>query len=881
LSVTVGSNLGLYEITALMGKGGMGEVYRARDKKLKRDVAIKILPDEFSRDAGRVSRFQREAEVLASLNHPNIAAIYDIQESEGSCFLVLELVEGETLAKRIARGPIPIDEALLIAKQICEAVEAAHEKGIIHRDLKPANVKVLPDGKVKVLDFGLAKAIEPQTDGSDLSNSPTLLSAGQTQANVLLGTLPYMAPEQLRGRAADNQSDIWAFGCVLYEMLTGRQPFRGETFTDLSAEIVRIEPDWNALPAGTPATVRSVVKHCLQKDCRRRFHAIVDVLIGLEEEQKVAVVAAVPKGRQRLAWGIAGIFALFSISVLIAGIYFYPKTAPPHGSRFLIEIPLDANIGPSLVAPYPSVSPDGRYVAFVADSGTGARLWLRPVDSLSAQPLPGTELLTGFGVGYAYYFWSPDSRFIGFFANGKLKKIAAAGGPPQSLCDVGSGETLSGTWNQNDVILFQQQGSLHRVGAVGGVSMPVRKPDKAKNEVSYRWPSFLPDGQHFVYLAVNSEQGRSEVRVGALDSSDDRPLFNANSRVLYAEPGYLLFVRDGTLMAQPFDARRLSLSGDIFPVAEQVRYLPFNGNAAFSVSTSGTLVFQKGNAVETDFTWFDRSGRKLGSIPQGPFAQANLSPDQNRIAVERRDSGQSDIWLIDLLRGTNSRFTFDPGNDVYPVFSPDGKQIAFISNRSGKNDLYIKAASGLGAEERIQEGMDGVSDWSPDGKFLLPAKSVGGNWDIWVLPLAGDRKPYPLLNQKFTEYRGKFSPDGHWLLYTSDETGRNEIYVQAFPPSGGKWQVSVNGGESAYWRHDGKEIAFVTSDRKIMAADVKLGTTFEAGVPHELFQFPGTRVSNRIVMTSDAQRFLLPLVAQSGDRPAITVVLNWAADVKK
>ena len=764
----------------------MGEVYRAHDSKLKRDVAIKILPEEFSRDHDRVSRFQREAEVLASPNHTNIAGIYDLQEASGSRFLVLELVEGETLADRIARGPVPVDEALAIAKQVAEALEAAHEKGIVHRDLKPANVKILPDGKVKVLDFGLAKAIEPQTSGSGLSNSPTLLSSGQTQANVLLGTLPYMSPEQLRGRAADERSDIWAFGCVLYEMLTGRQPFRVETVTDLSAEIVRIEPDWNALPAGTPAAVRSVVKLCLEKDRRQRFHAIGDVRIRLEEEQKtpIATTAPVPKSRERLPWATAAIFALFAIGVLIAAIYFYPRPAPLHASRFLIEIPPDANIGAATVAPYPTVSPDGRYVAFIADSGGGFRLWLRPVDSLNAQQLPGTEVQIGGGNSISYYFWSPDSRFIGFFANGKLKKIAPAGGPPQSLCDV-SGETLSGTWNQNDIILLEHQGSLHRVGAAGGVSTPVRKPDKSKNEVSYKWPSFLPDGQHFVYLAMNSEQGRSEVRVGALDSTDDRPLFAANSRVLYAGPGYLLFVRDGTLMAQPFDARRLSLSGDIFPAAEQVKYLPANGNAAFSVSTNGTLIFQKGNAAETNLTWFDRSGKKLGSIPPGPFQQATLSPDQNRIVVERRDSGSSDIWLIDLLRGTNSRCTFDPANDIFPVFSPDGKQIAFVSSRSGKNDLYIKAASGLGAEERIQEGMGGVSDWSPDGKFLLPAKSLAGNWDIWVLPMTGDRKPYPLLNQKFFEYRGKFSPDGHWILYTSNETGRNEIYVQAFPPSGG------------------------------------------------------------------------------------------------
>jgi dipeptidyl aminopeptidase/acylaminoacyl peptidase len=382
-----------------------------------------------------------------------------------------------------------------------------------------------------------------------------------------------------------------------------------------------------------------------------------------------------------------------------------------------------------------------------------------------------------------------------------------------------------------------------------------------------------------VYIAVKA--GHPEVRIGALDSAEDKALFNASdSRVLYAEPGYLLFVRAGTLMAQPFDARRLALSGDVFPVAEQIRYNPANWNAAFSVSTNGTLVFARGSASDTDLVWFDRSGKKLETIASGPFQTPALSPDQTRLAVQRTDSGQ-DIWLIDLLRGTNSRFTFDPAVDQFPIFSPDGKQLAFISARSGKNDLYVKAASGLGAEERVAEGMDGLFDWSPDGKFLLPGKTLGGNWDIWALPLTGDRKPYPLLNQKYLEYRGKFSPDGHWLLYTSNETGREEIYVQAFPPSGGKWQVSVNGGASGYWRRDGKEIIFTTTERKIMAVDVKLGATFEAGVPHELFQFSGNRVANRIVVSADAQRFLLPMAAQSGDRPAITVVENWTADVKR
>jgi Tol biopolymer transport system component len=564
--------------------------------------------------------------------------------------------------------------------------------------------------------------------------------------------------------------------------------------------------------------------------------------------------------------------------VAIVAIYLSPNVTPAQTSRFLIEMNEGINVGASPVAPYPSISPDGRYFVFTADAGRGPRLWIRPIDSVSVQELTTENPVTGAASGF-YPFWSADSRFVAYFAGGKLKKVSVGGGPPQTITDA-TGDAQSGTWNQSDIILFHHEGAIHRVSAAGGVSSPVRTPDKATNEIAYRWPDFLPDGNHFVYVAVNSDAGRTEVRLGSLDSPTDTPLFAANSRVLYSEPGYILFVRDGTLMAQPFDTGRLSISGDAFPIAERVgTFLP-TGKAAFSVSTTGTLVFRTSSASDTELTWFDRSGKRSGSISPGPFQTAILSPDQNRIAVERRDGGSSDIWLIDLVRGTNSRFTFDPADDLYPVFSPDGDQVVFVSGRSGKNDLYVKPASGVGAEERILEGMDGVSDWSPDGKFLLPAKVAGGNWDIWAFPMTGDRKAYPLINSKFLEYRAKFSPDGRWLLYTSNETGRNEIYVQAFPPSGGKWQISVQGGESGYWRRDGKEIVFVTADRKIMAADVTLGTTFEAGVPRELFQFAGTRIANRIIMTADAQRFLLPLAAVSGERPAITTVLNWAASIK-
>lgn len=877
MALAVGTRLEHYEIVSAIGAGGMGEVYRAHDTKLGRDVAVKLLPEVFAADPDRLLRFQREAHLLASLNHPNIAQIFGVVESDRTRCIVMELVEGETLQVRLQQGPLPLSEALVIAKQVAEALEAAHDRGIVHRDLKPANIMLTVEGGVKVLDLGLAKTIDSQAGDADLSNSPTILSA-HTQPNVLMGTAAYMSPEQVRGRGGDARSDIWAFGCVLYQMLTGEPAFTGETLTDLISGIIRIEPDWSALPANTPPGLQSVVRRCLEKDRRRRFHAIGDVRIALEEAQHVpaAIPVAHLKTRERISWGIAAM-VLAAIGVLLGATYFIPRPVELLASRFLMEFPPEAPLGGAAADPFPSVSPDGRYVAFRSATGivvAGARLWLRPVGSLNAQPIAGTEGIGGFP------FWSADSRYMGFFAGGKLKKVAVAGGPPQILCDATG---LAGTWNQDDIILFEHQGTLHRVAAAGGVSTAVKMPDKSKNEGGYRSPSFLPDGRHFAYVALSSEQGRTEVRAGALDSSDDKSLFASNSRVLYASPGYLLFVRDGTLMAQPFDASSLSLSGDVFPIAERIASNPVNGFAAFGVSNNGTLVYRvTSGSTLTELTWFDRAGKKLDVVKSpGNFVGPNLSPDQKRIAVQTTNS--PDIWLIDLLRGTNSRFTFDAADDIRPVFSGDGKQILFVSNRSGTGDLYVKSADGVGAEQLVLKKADGVSDWSADGKLVLYAiiPPNSGGFDVWALPMTGDRKPFAVLNSQFSEVRAKFSPDSRWMAYTSGESGRNEIYVQPFPPSGGKWQVSVDGGEYPYWRGDGRELIFGTVDGKIMSADVKLGATFEAGVPRQLFQLPGRQAGERFAITADAQRFLVPLIPQGIDRPALTTVLNWTADIKK
>jgi eukaryotic-like serine/threonine-protein kinase len=882
MSLAAGTKLDHYEILSALGAGGMGEVYRARDTKLGRDIAFKVLPDVFSADADRLVRFQREAQLLASLNHPNIAQIYGIVESAGTRAIVMELVEGETLQFRLKRGPLPLDEALSIARQIAEALEAAHDRGIIHRDLKPGNIMTDADGKVKVLDFGLAKAMEPSSADVNMSHSPTMISAAQTQGNVLIGTAPYMSPEQARGHAAGERSDIWAFGCVLYEMLTGQQAFTGDTLTDLIAGIVRIDPDWNAFPASVPQGIRSLVKRCLEKDRRRRYHAIGDVRIDLEQISSSSTVAPERKSRERMAWAVAAFLGLATATTLIAAFYLRPKPERGMASRFTVELADEANpIAGAPASPFPAISPDGRQIVYVAQSGGEARLWLRPIGSLVSQAIPGTD---GVGLG-SFPFWSPDSRFIGFFAGGKLKKVAAAGGPPQVLCDV-SGGTL-GTWNKDDVILFSASNSIYRVAASGGLSTAIKSPNKSVAGVAM--PYFLPDGRHFLYLAAgsNTENRKVEVQVGSLDSNDEKPLFPVFSRVLYADPGYLLFVKDGTLMAQPFNARNLTVIGDMFPIAEKIGYNPVNGHAAIGVSEDGTLIYRTTNVtVATELTWFDRSGKKTGTVPvTGIFQRPYLSPDEKHLVVEKKDGNTSDIWLIDLARGTNSRFTFDPADDTYPAFSPDGSQVVFTSNRGGKFGLYVKSASGVGNEELIRSEATSdmaVTDWSRDGKTLTYGfTALNANYDSWILPLTGDRKPYPLLTEKFNDFRVRFSPDGKWILYASNETGRTEIYVQTFPPSGGKWQVSVAGGNYGYWKSDGREIIFDAPNGKMMAVDVKLGKTFEAGVPHVLFDIPGTISGGRFVVSSDAQRFLLPFVPQSNERPTITAVLNWTADIKK
>jgi eukaryotic-like serine/threonine-protein kinase len=910
MTLSPGTRLGHYEVMSAIGAGGMGEVYRARDTKLDRFVAIKILPQIFSADPERIARFEREAKTLAALNHPNIASIHGTQESaSGVHALVMEMVEGPTLADRIARGSIPLGEALAIALQIATALNSAHQAGIIHRDIKPANIKVRDDGTVKMLDFGLAKLVEASPEAShvpaNLSHSPTITSpANMTVAGVVLGTAAYMSPEQSKGQAVDKRTDIWAFGCVLYEMLTARRAFEGRDVHDVLASVLKTEPDWGALPSRTPPALRSLLRGCLDKDASVRIGDTSTLLFLIRDASAVAATSVAPASRKisRLAWlrlaaTAAGIALVLALAAWFGARYLAPEAPAPTTSRFLVDVPPASLITWSLSVPFPSVSPDGRYLLYWMASAPPSnvpQLWLRPISAVTSQPLPGTE------GALAYSFWSPDSRFIGFFTgDGWLKKIATSGGPATTISEAGQ---RGGTWNQDDVILFQHQGTLRRVSAAGGASTVIRMPDQTRGDVALGWPAFLPDGRHFLYVAGSGEAGRSEVRVGALDqdAGADRALMTGSSRVLYAPPNQLLFVNQGTLMAQPFDPRALSLDGAAVSVAESVAYDTASvnlssmwGAAAFGVSTTGTLVYRNSTTSlqAGELTWFDRAGKQLEATKltgQRPL----LSFDDDRVIFERPSAAGTDLWTLDVRRGTTSRFTFDPANDQYSAFSRDNQQVVFASFRDGGWGVYAKPATGVGAEQLLLRVPDatnlGVADWSPDGQFLLynVLSSKTKTWDVWMLPLTGDRKPQPVLAEPYTEFRSRLSPDGRWMLYTSNETGRDEVYVQPFPPSGGKWQLSVDGGSFGYWRRDGREIVFHGGlDGRVMALDVRLDKTFEAGIPRVLFELPSNFSAlpignSRLTMTGDAQRFLLAIAQPRADYANLQVVLNWQEELK-
>jgi eukaryotic-like serine/threonine-protein kinase len=784
----LGEQIGSYQVLSVLGRGGMGVVYRALDTRLGRDVAIKVLPAALSTDADRLRRFEQEARATGQLNHPNILTIYDVGTHQKSPYIVCERLEGETLRERLNGKALPVGKAMEYAGQIAQGLAAAHEKGIVHRDLKPQNVFLTRDGRLKILDFGLAKLTHPQTEGGQTAQDE---QPSGTIPGMLLGTVGYMAPEQVRGEAVDHRADLFSFGAILYEMLSGQRAFRGTSDVETMNAIVKEEPpDLAGLNPQIPTALQRILRHCLEKSPQQRYQSASDIAFDLEmladpSSSLLAPQAARLKKRERLGWATA---AVLSIAVLVLAIAYF-RRAPIEGQAvyFSISPPEDPTLG---LNEAPAISPDGRHLAFVAvDSSRGSQLYLRALDSPIAQALEGTE-------GASQPFWSPDSRFLGYFAQGKLKKIPVGGGPPQTLCDVGG---QGGSWSRNGVILFSPLYGLYRVSEDGS---PVTSVETSVNgaspeswlEKARLWTHFLPDGHHFLFGVLSPRPEIRGVYVGSLDSKGTRCLLDVVSNVVYAPPGYLLFLRHWTLVAQPFDAQRLQLTGEPFQIADQVTFSIHGGLGAFSVSNTGVLDYIRGGNMR-QLVWFDRAGKELGPVgAPDAYSLPSLSPDEKSVAVTNSNPsiGAPDIWRLDVLRGIASRFTFDSEWDVAPIWSPDGGYIVFTSWRNGTWDLYQKAVSGSDPEKLLlkSDQQKFPSHWSWDGRFIAYSSlTARGDYDVWALPLFGHRQPIPVAQTKFSEFHGYFSPNGRWLAYVSDEAGGQdlEVHVRPFPASAGAW----------------------------------------------------------------------------------------------
>jgi serine/threonine protein kinase len=870
----------------------MGEVYRARDTRLDRTVAIKILPGHLSGNEELRQRFDREARAISQLSHPHVCALYDVGHQDGIDYLVMEYLEGESLAERLVKGSLPTEQVLRFGIQIADALDKAHRLGIVHRDLKPGNVMLTKSG-VKLLDFGLAKlrAATPGSVFSSVSVLPTQADASLTAQGTILGTFQYMAPEQLEGKEADARSDIFALGALLYEMATGQKPFQAKSQASLIAAILdRTPPPISTVQPMTPPALDRVVTTCLEKDPEDRWQTAHDVMLELKWVAEGGSQAGLPapviarrRNRERLGWIVAGILAASTAALTVREVrrpsspspVVRSSVLPPEKATFSF---VGGGAGPVVI------SPDGRQLAFVAlESDEKKRLWIRALDSPSGRSLPGTE-------NAAYPFWSPDSRFVGFFGDGKLKKIAVGGGPPLTICD--APDARGGTWSREGTILFEPsfRDPLHRVSANGGKSIPVTKLDDSRSETTHRWPSFLPDGRQFLFFSGSHSTGAESeldaIFVGSLDGGKPRLLVNARSNAAYAA-GHLLFVRQKTLLAQRFDPKSLTLSGDAFPIAERVQDDPGFFNAVFSVSDQGTLAYQEtgGTTGLSELAWVDRSGKKVDVIGEpGDYFEPRISPDGRRVALGVGDPG--DIWIYDVARRVRTRLTFAGGDDFASTWSPDGTRVAFSSQRSGSGDLYAKAVSGTASDELLASSkvFKVPNSWSPDGRFIVYIAfrgAPGSKADLWLLSVA-DHKSLPLLRTPFDEVAAVFSADGRWFAYASNESGRFEVYVQPFPGPGGKWQVSTTGGHHPRWRRDGRELFYVSPDGKIMAVEIRPGSAFEAGSPQALFASKlKTAPGPPYDVSSDGQRFLLNRPVGDESAPPITLVQNWPALLKR
>ena len=884
MTLEAGAKLGRYEIRSKLGAGGMGEVYRARDEKLNRDVAIKVLPAALSENADRLHRFEQEAQTAGALNHPNILVIYDVGTNESAPYVVSELLEGETLRDRLDHGPLSSRNSIDYGTQIARGLAAAHAKGIVHRDLKPDNLFITRDNHVKILDFGLAKLVQPSIE--ETAQTDVATRKVHTDPGTVMGTVGYMAPEQVRGRAVDHRADIFSFGAVLYEMLSGRRAFHGDSAIETLNAILKEEPSaiTNTNPNIAPALER-VVWHCLEKNPDHRFQSASDVAFALESLSGVTTHASqqtLTQGaittpsrwtRERLIW--LGVCLLLLAGMSALAVAHFSRSAPnSHAVRLALTTP-----GKTTFPAHVTVSPDGLHVAFTASNAEGKReLWVRSLDADQAQTLGGTE-------GALTPFWSPDSRSVGYFANGKLFKVEAARGHPQYLCDVR--EDGGGAWSREGVILFGGPEGISRIPAQGGMPELATKVD-AKEE-AHRWPYFLPDGRHFIFLADAQTTENHHVRIGSLGSQETQILFSAVTRVAYAPPGYLVYVNQGALVARPFDTNSLKLTGDPTTLVEDVAEVGSNHEFDFSVSENGVLAYQTGSS-QSELVWFDRSGKKLESIGEPDnYASVALSPDGRRAVAGLLDADgrQSDLWLLDLSRGTKSRLTFHAQSDGDPLFSPDGKRILFTSNRDGDGHvhLYDTAASATGDDQLLlsADADDIPTSWSRDGKHILFMRfRTGAHSSVWLLPLAGREAKLLLQSSAFDQAAATFSPDGRFIAYTSDESGKFEVYVQPFPLSGEKWVISSGGGFLPLWRDDGKELFYLTPDGRMMSAEIKSDAAFDSVVTKPLFQINIKRAPGYpYAVAPDGSRFLVNTPAEATNPTPMTLVLNWPATLRK
>jgi len=886
MPIISGTRLGPYEVVAPIGAGGMGEVYRARDTRLERDVAVKVLPSEFTTDAQLRIRFEREAKTISQLNHPHICTLFDVGEG----YLVMEMLEGESLADRLAKGPLPTDQVLRIGIEIASALDRAHHQGVIHRDLKPGNIMLTKSGS-KLLDFGLAKSAAGGV--VPLATAMATEAKPLTQEGTIIGTFQYMAPEQLEGREADARSDIFGLGAVLYEMVTGKRAFEGKTKASLIASILDRDPiPVTTLQPVTPPALEHVISTCLEKDPDARWQTAHDVLLELKWIDRAgsgagapAVTARKRRIRERGAWAVAvtALAAAMAVTTWHFAINQPPRVIhasinPPEKAEFV----LDGAAGPM------ALSPDGKRIAFVAATEGKNVLWMRALDTDSAQPLAGTD-------GAQYPFWSPDSRYLGFFAGGKLKKIEATGGPPQTLCDA-SPQVRGGTWNPGGVIVFAPgiRDGLSRVSAAGGTPIVITQLDQAAGEFTHRFPQFLPDGHHFLYMvqSFTSALTQHKIYIGSLDGKERKFLLPTNGPARYSPTGHLLFLRERTLMAQRFDASRLQLSGEAQPVAEKVQYFGSAAVSMFSVSANGELAYQNSlSGSISQLAWIDRTGKEIAKVGDpSDIAGPRLSHSGDRIVYSRVDpqSGGADLWLLDLARNVPARFTFEPGDKGPSAWSPDDRRIAYSALAQNYRDIEVKSSDGVAPPETIfrSPAVKFMNDWSRDGRFILFQAidpKTRSSWDLWLLDVA-KRTAVPYLQTPFAETNGAFSPDGKWIAYVSDESGLSQVYVQPLPAGGGKWQISTGGGNVPQWSDDGKQLFFRGTDGKAYVVSVETTPSFRVSAPAALFPIrirAGGGLGRQWQVTGDGQRFLVNEPVRDEAPAPITIVTNWAEQLKK